>query len=270
MKHLLLACLLSLSVACPTSHLIAEGSLVPAEGYLKTAEGYLKTADGYLKTAEGSSVPAEGSFKVVELFTSQGCSSCPPADKFLNELADDDKLITIACHVTYWDYLGWKDSFSQDYCDRRQSYYQKKLKIHSRYTPQMVINGKGEGIGSQKRFINRIINQQDTNPPVKIIMSQQGNALLLDISRLTVRDNLKIDLIGLAPTEKVTIKKGENKGRVLTYRNAASVVYPLTLHDIKNNVISFTPPNSQQVNSWVALANDYKTGRVYAAGKIEL
>jgi hypothetical protein len=87
---------------------------------------------------------------VVELFTSQGCSSCPPADAFLAELAERDDVIAIAFHVNYWDYIGWKDPFATGWGTERQYGYAKVLERGYPYTPQMVVNGKHDMVGSDR------------------------------------------------------------------------------------------------------------------------
>ena len=85
---------------------------------------------------------------VLELFTSEGCSSCPPADDVLRDLAKDSNVIALSFHVTYWNRLGWKDSFSQKIFDERQYAYGEKFQANGVYTPQAVINGTTEMVGS--------------------------------------------------------------------------------------------------------------------------
>ncbi|MFP3647281.1 DUF1223 domain-containing protein [Paraburkholderia sp. SIMBA_054] len=96
---------------------------------------------------------------VVELFTSQGCSSCPPADRFLSELSDTrTDVLPLAFHVTYWNRLGWKDPFSFDGADTRQAQYAQWFRDFA-YTPEMVIDGKAEVVGSNRSAANSAIDQ---------------------------------------------------------------------------------------------------------------
>lgn len=86
---------------------------------------------------------------LVELFTSQGCSSCPPADQFLGELTKQNGVVALAFHVDYWDYIGWKDEFARPEHTARQKEYRDSLNLRTIYTPQMVIDGRFDAVGSQ-------------------------------------------------------------------------------------------------------------------------
>ena len=110
-------------------------------------------------------------FVVVELFTSQGCSSCPPADEILNKmkfqtlsglrgLSKKDNIFPLSFHVTYWNRLGWKDSFSQKIFDERQYEYGSRFDLNGVYTPQVVINGKAEMVGSHGQKIEKMIAEK--------------------------------------------------------------------------------------------------------------
>src|SRR5512147_2003593 len=98
----------------------------------------------------GPAAAADAGPVVVELFTSQGCNSCPPADALLGELARRPDVLALALHVTYWNDLGWRDGFSQDAFDARQRRYVQQLNLSSSYTPQMVVNGTRDVVGSQR------------------------------------------------------------------------------------------------------------------------
>src|SRR5215472_2525698 len=97
-----------------------------------------------------SSRKSYSSFAVLELFTSEGCSSCPPADRLLPQLANDPNIIPLSFHVDYWDRLGWKDSFSNSEFSDRQKEYAKRFRLSSIYTPQLVVNGEFEMVGTNR------------------------------------------------------------------------------------------------------------------------
>src|SRR5277367_5521376 len=97
---------------------------------------------------------------VVELFTSQGCNSCPPADAYLGELAKRPDVLALSLHVDYWDYIGWRDPFAQHAFTLRQRDYSHALSERYVYTPQMVINGQLQGVGSQRGDIERLITDR--------------------------------------------------------------------------------------------------------------
>lgn len=110
----------------------------------------------------GLAAPAaagERSPVVVELFTSQGCSSCPPADAYLGELAKRPDIIALSLHVDYWDYIGWKDPFAQRGFTERQRAYSRALTQRYVYTPQMVVDGHSQGVGSDRGAIERLIRE---------------------------------------------------------------------------------------------------------------
>lgn len=98
---------------------------------------------------------------VVELFTSQGCNSCPPADAYLGELAKRPDILALSWHVDYWDYIGWKDPFAQHAFTKRQHAYSRSLEQRYVYTPQMVINGQFQGIGSERDKIEQLISEAE-------------------------------------------------------------------------------------------------------------
>lgn len=101
---------------------------------------------------------------VVELFTSEGCNSCPPADAYLGELAKRPDILALSWHVDYWDYIGWKDPFAQHAFTMRQRAYSRALDQRYVYTPQMVINGRLQGIGSERTDIEKLIGEAKTAP----------------------------------------------------------------------------------------------------------
>ncbi|MFQ5525086.1 MAG: DUF1223 domain-containing protein [Thermoanaerobaculia bacterium] len=105
---------------------------------------------------------------VVELFTSQGCSSCPPADRYLSELAErtDVEIIPLSFHVDYWNYIGWTDPFSSEAWSDRQRRYARALGGNRIYTPQMVVNGRWVGVGSNRRDISRLLERARAEPSV--------------------------------------------------------------------------------------------------------
>lgn len=215
--------------------------------------------------AENKSAPV-----VVELFTSQGCSSCPRADKFLGELSEDPSIITLSCHVTYWNYLGWEDSFSLKYCDSRQAFYRDLFNNRSSYTPQMVINGKYEGVGSQQQKINQLIQgARKHTKPVEIKMTLNGTRVSVDIGNLDAHTKKRFDLLGLGVRQTVDIKRGENEGRSINYTHPVLAHYELTeLAKTDSNKTSIDIASSNRVSNWVVLANDLQTGAIIGVGAI--
>ena len=157
---------------------------------------------------------------VVELYTSQGCSSCPPADKLLGKLAKRDDVIALSLHVDYWDYIGWKDVFASPQYTERQHAYARAAGKRMVYTPQMVIAGKDHVIGTKPAEVTRLIKSHaNTQDPVQLILRRDGNTLQIDAQTTQETGKMVVQLVRFIDGETVQIKRGENAGKALTYHN---------------------------------------------------
>jgi hypothetical protein len=170
---------------------------------------------------------------VIELFTSQGCSSCPPADKLLGELARDPSIVAMSLPIDYWDYIGWKDTLAKPRHSARQRSYAKSRGDGEVYTPQVVINGVARAVGSEKGKIEQAIAESRHNlavlsVPVKLAAAD--GKLTIDVlapdaaakgSALASLQPAKgeVWLCALSKAVPVTIGRGENEGHTLTYHN---------------------------------------------------
>ncbi len=163
---------------------------------------------------------------VVELFTSQGCSSCPPADEFFAELAGKDNIIALAYHVNYWDYLGWQDTLSTKENTERQYDYMRAFNSRSVYTPQAVINGRNHVNGASRKEVDGTLARLDRSGQgmrVGIKVSRTSDRVVIDAGDAGNGPNDPIVVIFFsAPPQTVQIGQGENSGRSLTYWNAVS------------------------------------------------
>ena len=161
---------------------------------------------------------------VVELFTSQGCSSCPPADELLHVLAEDDNVIALALHVDYWDYIGWKDEFARPEHTQRQRYYAHAANTRTIYTPQMVIDGIDHVVGARPMSVAKLVMQHAEVPEyVSMTLTRAGDELTVMADALDApMGDLVIQLVRYIPSAKVEIKRGENAGRTLSYANIVS------------------------------------------------
>lgn len=157
---------------------------------------------------------------VVELYTSQGCSSCPPADALLHELADRDDVIALALHVDYWDYIGWKDSFgARAHADRQRAYARAAGK-RMIYTPQMIVGGRDHVVGTKPMELARQIERHHDIPAaVPVVLERRGNKLRVSAPGGMVSGDLMVQLVRYLPRATVDIRRGENAGRTLTYAN---------------------------------------------------
>lgn len=156
---------------------------------------------------------------IVELFTSQGCSSCPPADAFVTDLANrGDDVLPLAFHVTYWDYLGWKDPFSLKAATELQALYGDRFGDGS-YTPEIVVDGKEGLVGSDRAKVEAAIlaarHQQTTVPPISATQRQGMIAITVGAGS----GNARIVVIGYDRRHQTPIGRGENAGKTLTDSN---------------------------------------------------
>ena len=168
----------------------------------------------------GGAAAADGPV-VVELFTSQGCSSCPPADKILAEIANRDDIIALALHVDYWDYIGWKDSFANPAFTERQRAYAHAAGARSIYTPQMIVGGRDHGVGTKPMKLAEFINVHAEAPDaVSVELSRAGDRVTIEArATAAVSSGMVVQLVTYTPTATVEIKRGENAGRTLAYHN---------------------------------------------------
>jgi hypothetical protein len=161
---------------------------------------------------------------VVELFTSQGCSSCPPADKIIGELAKDPSIIALSMPIDYWDYLGWKDTLADSRFTARQKAYSKMRGDREVYTPQAVINGETHVIGSDRAGIESAIGatrKSDEVMSVPVTMTQAGKQITVSVAanKNHAASHGEVWLCGISKSVPISVSRGENRGRELTYYN---------------------------------------------------
>jgi hypothetical protein len=194
------------------SHLLTVALLVGGLGSIATAD---------------ESAPAEAPV-VVELFTSQGCNSCPPADALLGELAQRSGLVALAFHVDYWNYIGWQDPFSSPEATKRQRDYAQSLGLSSVYTPEMVVDGSFDIVGSNRARVDQVIASasQRQKLPVAIATTPAGGWLVTIPAGET--DQPATVWLALYDRQHSTpVRRGENAGKTLTDYNIVREFRPI-------------------------------------------
>ena len=233
------------------------------------------------QTANQKTTPHPGNgFAVIELFTSQGCSSCPPADAMLSswvKKAEHDHLqvYPLAFHVDYWNRLGWKDPFSQSDFSERQAEYVKKMKLNSAYTPQAVVNGKVECIGSNTELIEKhVVHNLSLAPENHIVIAVPSKTTTGEYTLGYHIDgdmlNLKMNIAVVEQNLVTQVKKGENSGRTLTNDN---VVRQFSQIDPKINGeinIKLNPGQNPDNTSIILFLQDKNTLEIKAAKSSKL
>jgi hypothetical protein len=159
----------------------------------------------------------------VELYTSQGCSSCPQADVILGELQKRSDVVALSFSIDYWDYVGWKDTLATRENTLRQQAYEKTLPSHRVYTPQMVIDGVRDVVGNQRRDVIDVINkrvEQTQGKRLPVSVTQNGDEIVVRIGAAPSGGHGgTVWLAHTLSSRTVNIAKGENSGRVITYHN---------------------------------------------------
>ncbi len=205
---------------------------------------------------------------VVELFTSQGCSSCPPADRLLADLATHDNVIPLALHVDYWDYLGWKDVFAQPAFSARQRRYARHWHERSVYTPQMVVQGLNYMVGSRGDEIQRQIMQAEAvEERVELGARNTGTGIEISIAP-GVGEGLEADihLVRYAAGETVMIESGENAGKSIAYVNVVESWQ--TVGRWAGNAPAVVKVPQAQAGSYVVILQAPGPGQIYAATRL--
>ncbi|MGE0736460.1 MAG: DUF1223 domain-containing protein [Alphaproteobacteria bacterium] len=169
---------------------------------------------------------------VVELYTSQGCSSCPPADAYLGELAKRRDVIALSFHVDYWDYMGWKDPFATTGATRRQRAYKISLRQSYVYTPEIVVGGRAHEVGSNRSAIDKLIRTQ---------LKSNAAALKVELTRMEGKAQGKIAAAATARGDvwlflfdkqhSTEIQRGENAGRKLIQHNVVREISRVSAYD---------------------------------------
>lgn len=206
---------------------------------------------------------------VLELFTSQSCSSCPPADKILAEVAKQDNIIALSCNVTYWNHLHWKDTLSKEFCTERQRQYVQTLQSRGPYTPQVVANGKHEMVGNRNADVRRHIFMETKAAAVKPInLSLSGDNLDITLPT-TEAGEYTLLLFTHGNMHEQSIPSGENRGKTVSYTNPVENIIDLGTWDGTGKSLSHDISEEKAAGYVVLAQKDGVTGPVIAAAQIK-
>jgi hypothetical protein len=212
---------------------------------------------------------AGGNVVVVELFTSQGCSSCPPADEALARISERDDVVALSLHVDYWDYIGWRDTFAQRQFGQRQAAYRDTWHKNVVYTPQLVVHGRGDLAGSRPGDLPAAIaTAQESDPPVEVTIERQGGMLKCWIEPRSKPVAGTIWIAKYTMSSMVEITRGENAGRSITYSNVVTSLNRIGswVGNEIEDVAMPQPEPGEGVAIWVQSGDN---GPILAAAKIE-
>jgi hypothetical protein len=199
---------------------------------------------------------------VVELFTSQGCSSCPPADSLLGELARNSDMVALGFHISYWDGLGWKDPFSSQSSTDRQRTYARLLEIGQVYTPQIIVDGSREMVGSDRAKVLAALNDAlaEAIAPVTFAADRRSVTIGAGDTRGTVL------LVRFAQERTTRVARGENARRTLQDANAVESLSSLGSWEGSPLRFAIEPPAAGEGIAVLVQAAD---GRMLGAAKLQ-
>ncbi|MEL7166788.1 MAG: DUF1223 domain-containing protein [Pseudomonadota bacterium] len=200
---------------------------------------------------------------VVELFTSQGCSSCPPADAMLHALAERDDVIALALHVDYWDYIGWADPFADPAHAERQRGYAMEAGRRSIYTPQMIVGGVTDIVGHKPMKLAKVIAEHAALPQTVAVAARRDGAGVLIEAEAQSAGTYLVQMVRYTPLQTTMIKRGENRGRTLDYANVTEGWQVLAEWDgVAPLALQADAPGNKPL---VVLVQDGAHGRIRAA-----
>ena len=206
---------------------------------------------------------------VVELFTSQGCSSCPPADRLLAQLAEREDVIALSLHVDYWDYLGWQDTFADPKFTERQHAYRDAWSKNVVYTPQMVVNGARDVPATDGRAVTAAIAEARSPAPLlEVSIEPEGGMLKCRIAPGPEPVTGTVWIAKYKMSATVQIARGENAGRTMTYHNVVTSLMRMGQWQGSEaeEVEMPHPEPGEGVAVWI---QDGPAGPILAAAKVE-
>jgi len=213
---------------------------------------------------------------VVELFTSQGCLSCPPADDFLKDLSARDDVLALSMHVDYWDYIGWKDPFAKPRFTNRQRQYASLMTLRYVYTPQMVINGVYQTVGSRRDEVLGFIEKAKTemkSVPVAIDLARENGALRVRLQKLDMPDTpdtIDVYAVFYDKLHSTAVGRGENSGRKIINANVVRDLQRIAEWDGQDFNVSVRSDRDNKSDVAAVFLQARKSGRIIAAARLEL
>ncbi len=222
-------------------------------------------------------IDAKG-FAVVELFTSEGCSSCPPADELVAKIQKENKdkpVYILAYHVDYWNRLGWKDVFSSADFSKRQNDYANYLHLQSVYTPQVIVNGKTEFVGSAEGTLRNAIKAGlEKQPAAQLTLTDlktDQNQASLKYTTEGADKNTILLVAVLEKSAQTKVERGENGGRTLSHVQIVRKLQPVTLKG-NSGIANVSLPHGFDTKSWeiIGFLQNKSNGAVIGAARVAL
>ncbi|MEM0949021.1 MAG: DUF1223 domain-containing protein [Pseudomonadota bacterium] len=204
---------------------------------------------------------------VVELFTSQGCSSCPPADQLLGELSRQEGVLPLALHVDYWDYIGWKDEFAKPEHTARQKAYAAVAQSRTIYTPQMVVDGQDHVVGFKPGRLMKLLMQHSSSvPKATATVQREGADVVVSVTATGAPGEAEIVLVRYLSERMVDIRRGENAGHTYAYHNIVADMRQIGTWDGQGTHSLRT--NAEGEGEFAVLVQSPGAGPILAAARV--
>jgi hypothetical protein len=241
---------------------------------------YLAFGSSTFAIAQAPQAASNHGFALAELFTSQGCSSCPPADAVLKELtrnaeAQHQAVFTLSFHVDYWNSLGWKDPYSSEQYTARQRRYSQVLRTESIYTPQMIVNGQTEFVGSNASDARNAISKALQTVPELTLQATakvaQNGTVHIEYTTSTTPQACVVNVAVVRDVEPISVTKGENTGRKLAHTHVVRAFGSIPLVN-QRGVQELRLPSDAPARAYrmIAYVQDTRTMHILAAQSLAL
>jgi len=212
---------------------------------------------------------------VIELFTSQGCSSCPPADALLKTMRDRPGILTLSWAVDYWDRLGWKDTFGDPYNSMRQTAYNKRLGLGGVFTPQVILDGRVSCVGSKSEKVTTSLQKARMieRPTIEPALSKQDDTLSITLPATDLDKTIAVRVVWYLGDAKVEVMNGENNGRTLHYTNVVRSTDIITDWEGAASTLTLDVTAALTAgadHAAILLQEEYGHGPIVGAASIEL
>lgn len=228
------------------------------------------TLPGTGALAQSQDAASAAPLVVVELFTSQGCAACPPADEMMGELAGHEDVLALSLHVDYWNYLGWEDTFSQALFTERQYAYGHAAGSTMVYTPQLIVGGQDHVMGARAmEVVDLIAAHRAVAPSVAFDLRPDGDAVRVSLSWAgeDAAPMMIVQLVRYTPEATVEITRGENAGRTAEYYNVARQWQVLSAWDGSSDFVAEVPVQPELREAIIVQRADH--GPILGAARID-
>ena len=219
------------------------------------------------------SIKNNSGFAIVELFTSEGCSSCPPADRAVAALLQKniDNVYILAYHVDYWNRLGWKDAFSKHEFSARQEQYASHFSATSVYTPQVIVNGSTEFVGSNEEKLNNTVADdlmKNVNSDIIFSATKRNDTFIISYN-ITEQDPVLLNIAFVQPQAATNVKRGENRGSTLHHVNIVRVLKTMDAKGIGTATVDIPKELSGIPLELIVFTQDKSNFKILGADKKE-